>query len=242
MRWSPRCLIRARRAAHFSFDLTTESSLEGHVRIFDCGLAVSVRGMRLTTTCARPSRRDGEQISWNQRFPRVARALRVPRDGVHAGDAAREGFGRGRCQAPQERVLAGAPVRVPGRARRAIRALARRGLQSAHPRYRPVRGRRAPRARERGPAAAAADPVRFLRRAAGPSPAGTATSSSAATSTGHRSRWSISASSCALTATTSGSAMPAQTSPTIRAAGTAATGSRHHNCGPSCRRRRRSHS
>ena len=55
------------------------------------------------------------------------------------------------------RVLAGAALQLAGRARRALRRLARPGRTAAPPRDRPLRRRRAARARARGAAAAAAD-------------------------------------------------------------------------------------
>ena len=53
--------------AHFSFDLTTESFLEGHVRIFDWlgGVARECVYDNLRSAVAR---RDGHQITWNARF------------------------------------------------------------------------------------------------------------------------------------------------------------------------------
>jgi len=52
---------------HFSFDLTSESFLEGHVRIFDWlgGVARECVYDNLRSAVAR---RDGDQITWNQRF------------------------------------------------------------------------------------------------------------------------------------------------------------------------------
>jgi transposase len=53
--------------AHFSFDLTSESFLEGHVRIFDWlgGVARECVYDNLRSAVAR---RDGDQITWNHRF------------------------------------------------------------------------------------------------------------------------------------------------------------------------------
>jgi transposase len=53
--------------AHFSFDVTTESFLEGHVRIFDWlgGVARECVYDNLRSAVAR---RDGAQITWNPRF------------------------------------------------------------------------------------------------------------------------------------------------------------------------------
>jgi transposase len=53
--------------AHFSFDLTAESFLEGHVRIFDWldGVARECVYDNLRSAVAR---RDGDRVTWNQRF------------------------------------------------------------------------------------------------------------------------------------------------------------------------------
>jgi transposase len=53
--------------AHFSFDLTSESFLEGHVRIFDWlgGVARECVYDNLRSAVAR---REGDQITWNPRF------------------------------------------------------------------------------------------------------------------------------------------------------------------------------
>ena len=53
--------------AHFSFDLTTESFLEGHVRIFEW-LGGVVRECVYDNLRSAVARRDGDQITWNQRF------------------------------------------------------------------------------------------------------------------------------------------------------------------------------
>ncbi len=54
-------------SAHFSFDLTAESFLEGHVRIFDW-LGGVVRECVYDNLRSAVARRDGDQITWNQRF------------------------------------------------------------------------------------------------------------------------------------------------------------------------------
>jgi transposase len=53
--------------AHFSFDLTTESFLEGHVRIFDW-LGGVVRECVYDNLRSAVARREGELITWNHRF------------------------------------------------------------------------------------------------------------------------------------------------------------------------------
>jgi transposase len=54
-------------SAHFSFDLTAESFLEGHVRIFDW-LGGVVRECVYDNLRSAVARRDRDQITWNQRF------------------------------------------------------------------------------------------------------------------------------------------------------------------------------
>jgi transposase len=125
--------------AHFSFDLTAESFLEGHVRIFDW-LGGVVRECVYDNLRSAVARRDGDQITWNQRFLTLRGHYAFSRACLHAGDPAREGLGRGRRPAPQDGFLAGQAVRLPGRTGRAIRPLARHGLQPAHPRDRPLPG------------------------------------------------------------------------------------------------------
>jgi transposase len=53
--------------AHFSFDLTAESFLEGHVRIFDW-LGGVVRECVYDNLRSAVARRDRDEITWNQRF------------------------------------------------------------------------------------------------------------------------------------------------------------------------------
>jgi transposase len=53
--------------AHFSFDLTTESFLEGHVRVFDW-LGGVVRECVYDNLRSAVARRDGELVTWNPRF------------------------------------------------------------------------------------------------------------------------------------------------------------------------------
>ena len=53
--------------AHFSFDLTAESFLQGHVRIFDW-LGGVTRECVYDNLRSAVARRDGGQVTWNQRF------------------------------------------------------------------------------------------------------------------------------------------------------------------------------
>ena len=75
-------------------------------------------------------------------LPPSARPLHLPRDRLHARDAAREGLSRSGRPLPQERLLAGAVPREAHRARRPVRRLARRQGKRPHPRERALSGRR----------------------------------------------------------------------------------------------------
>ncbi len=93
-----------------------------------------------TTTCARLSLA-ARVTRWSgSTLPAPARPHGFPRHRLHASDAAREGRGRSGCPLPQERLLARAPLRRPGRARRAVRRLARPHRQPAHARERALPG------------------------------------------------------------------------------------------------------
>ena len=96
--------------AFFSFDMTLESFLEGHVRAFDW-LGGVPRECVYDNLRSAVARRDADRWSLEPAVPAPARPLRLSRDRVHAGDAAREGLGRGRGALPQDRLLAGPAVR-----------------------------------------------------------------------------------------------------------------------------------
>ena len=96
--------------AHFSFDMTIESFLEGHVRVFDWLGGVP---RECVYDNLRSGGRQARQPPGDPLEPAVsasARSLRVSLDGVHAGDAAGEGIGRGRGPVFEDRVLARASV------------------------------------------------------------------------------------------------------------------------------------
>ena len=110
--------------AHFSFDMTLESFLEGHVRVFDWlgGVPRECVYDNLRSVGGQARQPPGGALE-----PAVlasARPLRVSLDGVHAGDAAGEGIGRGRGPVSEDRVLAGAAVSDAGRARSGLWRLA----------------------------------------------------------------------------------------------------------------------
>src|SRR5262249_7394810 len=92
-----------------------------------------------------------------------ARPLRLPRNGVYAGDAAGEGIGRSGRAVPADRLLAGAADQRSPRARRAVRRLARPEREPAAARERPLPGRRAAGGGALSAAAAAGDTVRLVR-------------------------------------------------------------------------------
>ena len=82
--------------AHFGFDMTLESFLEGHARIFDWlrrGPRVRLRQPALGRCAARARGRPLEPALSAPAWP-----LRLPRHRLHTGDAAREGArSRARC-------------------------------------------------------------------------------------------------------------------------------------------------
>lgn len=94
--------------AFFSLDLTVESFLEGHVRAFEWlgGVPRECVYDNLRSVVARREPRPGRLEC---ALPAPARSLRLPRVGLYAGDAAREGLGRGGGALPQDRLLARAP-------------------------------------------------------------------------------------------------------------------------------------
>ena len=112
-------------SAHFSFDLTAESFLEGHVRIFDWlgGVARECVYDNLRSAVAR---RDARPDHVEPAVPRAARPLRLSRHACTPATPREKGSVEGGVRHLKTRVLAGPAVRLPGRARRAIRALARR--------------------------------------------------------------------------------------------------------------------
>lgn len=92
--------------AHFSFDMTIESFLEGHVRVVAWlgGVPRECVYDNLKTAVAK---RDSRQvIRWNQRFLHLQRPLRVSLHRLHAGYTAGKGIGRGCGALSEDRVLA----------------------------------------------------------------------------------------------------------------------------------------
>ena len=223
--------------AHFSFDLTAESFLEGHVRVFEWlgGVARECVYDNLRSAVAR---RERDQVTWNPRFLALrghyafhatACTPATPREKGSVEGGVRhlksgfwparrfgslveldEHYARWRDQVCNRRIHATGRFAVGERLsheREVLRPLPPSGSTS------PGRGRSGFRSM--------------------------ATSSSPATSTGRRWRWFISASSCALTATASGSSRAGRPSRTTSAAMTAGTGFRHRSCDPSHPRRHR---
>ena len=152
--------------AHFSFDMTIESFLEGHVRAFDWlgGVPRECVYDNLRSAVARRERVDGrEVIHWNPRFSQLrghyafhahACTPETPREKGSVEGAVRylkTGFWPARRFAD----LAELDDR--------LRRLARPGRAAAPARDRPARRRRAARARARAAAAAAADRLRRRR-------------------------------------------------------------------------------
>ena len=133
------CRSRARRRRTSRFDMTIESFLEGHVRAFDW-LGGVPRECVYDNLRSAVARRDARRRSPGTRGSRSCAAITPSTRRLHAGDAAREGRRRGRGPLPEDRVLAGAAVRGPGRAGRALRRLARPGRAAAPARDRRLHG------------------------------------------------------------------------------------------------------
>ena len=96
--------------AHFSFDMTVESFLEGHVRVFDWLGGVPRECVYDNLKMAVVKRDSRQVIRWNQRFLHLRGHYAFHSTAVHAGDPAGKGIGRGRGPLSQDRVLAGAPA------------------------------------------------------------------------------------------------------------------------------------
>src|SRR5262249_2529942 len=156
--------------AFFALEMTVEAFLEGHVRAFEWlgGVASRVRVRQPARGRCAPCGRAGRLES---ALLAPARPLRLPRDRVHAGDAAREGIGRGGGALSQDELLACAPLRESARARRAVRRLARPDLQPAPACDASCAGRRAIDRGARGAAVAAAAALRLVRAPHDPCPA-----------------------------------------------------------------------
>jgi transposase len=152
--------------AFFSFEMTIESFLEGHARAFEWleGVPRECVYDNLRSVVAR---RERAGIVWNARFLHLrghyafhatACTLAMPREKGSVEAAVRylkTGFW------PARRF------RQPGRARLAVRRLARRGLQPTPARERPLPGRAAARGGAARSAAAAAGALRLVSRARG---------------------------------------------------------------------------
>ena len=197
--------------AHFSFDMTIESFLEGHVRAF-AWLGGVPRECVYDNLRSAVAKREARRRRGHPLEPAVlaaARALRVSRARLHAGDAAREGLGRGRGPLSQDRVLAGAALR--GRWPSSTTSTPAGATGSRCRAGTPPAGTSSP----SGSRTSASSCGRCRRSPSTRPGAGlrgsrwTAISSTAAAFTARRRRWSISASSCAGTATGSGSSTTA---------------------------------
>ena len=143
--------------AHFSFDMTIESFLEGHVRAFEWlgGVPRECVYDNLRSAVARARRRRASTLESAVRA--AARPLRLSRDRLHAGDAAREGR-RSRARSATSRPGSGrrgGSARWPSSTSVYADWRDRVALPRRHATGR-LHRRRAPRGRARGAAAAAA--------------------------------------------------------------------------------------
>ena len=223
--------------AHFSLDMTIESFLEGHVRAFDW-LGGVPRELVYDNLRAAVARRDGDQVTWNARFVQLrghyafhatACTPSTPREKGSVEGAVRyhkTGFWPARRFGSLEElddVYANWRDRVALPRRHATGGFVvaerleveREALRALPPVAFDAAGRRSSRVPTDG----------YLKHAASfyrPRPA-----------------WSTSASSCAGTATRSGSSSAARWSPATRAATSRGAGSRRPGCAPSRPPRRR---
>ena len=224
--------------AHFSFDMTVESFIEGHVHAFDW-LGGAPRECVYDNLRAAVARREGDLVTWNPRFTELrghyafhatACTPETPREKGSVEGAVRHtktGFWPARrfaTLAELDRLYADWRDRI---------ALPRRHASGHF-----IVADRLAVERE---SARALPPVAFgyAGRRASRECRSTATSSTAAASTGHRRRSFTSESSCASTATGSGSNTGARRWRATSAATARASGFRRRECGPSRRRRPR---
>jgi transposase len=154
-------------SAHFSFDMTAESFLEGHTRLFDWlgGVPSECVYDNLRTVVAK---RDKDEVRWNPRFLHLRGHYAFHATACTPATPREKGSVEGSVRYvktgfwPADRLAAGP--------RRAIRRLARRRLQPAPARDRSLRRRRSLGRGARAPAAAATGPLRLRLRAREPRP------------------------------------------------------------------------
>ncbi len=150
--------------AHFSFDLTAESFLEGHVRALEW-LGGVPRECVYDNLRSVVARRDGDQvIQWNQRFVALRGHYAFHATACTPATPREKGSVEGSGPLPEDGLLAGAPDHRPRGSGRAIRRLARARLQPAPPRDRRLLGARAPRGRAGRAAGVAADRFDYAGR------------------------------------------------------------------------------
>ena len=192
--------------AFFSFEMTIESFLEGHVRIFDW-LGGVPRECVYDNLRSVVARRERDDVTWNRRFLHLRGHYALPR-APPARRRRRARRARSRAASATSRAASGRPgaSRLLGRARRAVRRLARPGLQPAAS-TRPAASRSTSGSPHEREALRPLPPTRFdfVGRAPDPGAARRLPAATAAASTGRRERLVHSASSCASTATRSGS-------------------------------------
>jgi transposase len=98
--------------AHFSFNMTVESFLEGHVRAFDYLGGVPAECVYDNLRAA-VARRDGEAIRWASRFTHLRGHYAFAAHACTPGEPAREGLGGVGGALPEDGLLAGAADRRP---------------------------------------------------------------------------------------------------------------------------------
>ena len=106
--------------AHFTFDMTIESFLEGHVRAFEWlgGVPSECVYDNLKSAVARRERVDGRDvIHWNPRFSQLRGHYAFHAHACTPETPREKGSVEGAVRLSEDGVLAGAAVQRPGRAR-----------------------------------------------------------------------------------------------------------------------------
>lgn len=101
--------------AHFSFDMTLESFLEGHVRAF-AWLGGVPRECVYDNLRSAVARRDGDQINWNACFVQLRGHYAFHASACTPATPREKSSVEGRRPAHEDRLLAGPALRLAGRA------------------------------------------------------------------------------------------------------------------------------
>lgn len=155
--------------AHFSFDMTVESFLEGHVHAF-AWLGGVPRECVYDNLRSAVARRDGNEITWNARFTQLRGHYAFHATACTPQTPREKGSTEGAVRHTKHGFWPARRFSDPGRARPPIRRLARALRLAPPPRLGPVHRLRAPRGRARDRPAAATSLVRLRRSQILPGP------------------------------------------------------------------------